>query len=69
MSHNYARIIFFQRGNYGTPFSRYGTVLPETDFTFRKFITCLSLLAKQISHGEINSMIGEIDFIFVFGSI
>ena len=28
----------------------FGAELPETDFTFQKFITCLPLLAKQISH-------------------
>ena len=30
-------------------FRQYGTILRETNFTFQKFITCLSLLAKQIS--------------------
>ena len=50
MSCNYPRIIFFFDGVItGHHFWRYGTVLPETNFTFRKFITCLSLLAKQIS--------------------
>ena len=33
----------------GHHFWQYGAVLPETDFTFQKFITCLSLLAKQVS--------------------
>ena len=40
---------FFNGVITGHHFSRYGTPLPETDFTFLKFITCLSLLAKQIS--------------------
>ena len=40
---------FFDRVITGHHFRRYGAVLPETNFTFRKFITCLSLLAKQIS--------------------
>ena len=33
----------------GHHFWRYGAVLPETNFTFWNFITCLSLLPKQIS--------------------
>ena len=41
--------LFFDGVITGHHFWRYGAVLPETDFTFRKFITCLSLLAKQIS--------------------
>ena len=40
---------FFDGVIMGHHFWQYGAVLPQTDFTFRKFITCLSLLAKQIS--------------------
>ena len=50
MSRNYPRIIFFDGVIMGHHFRRYSAALHETDFTFRKFITCLSLLAKQISH-------------------
>ena len=48
MSHNYSRLIFFEGVITGHHFW-YGAVLPETYFTFWKFITCLSLLAKQLS--------------------
>ena len=41
---------FFKGVIKGHNFWWYGTALPETDFTFWKFITCSSLLAKQISH-------------------
>ena len=41
---------FFKVVIKGHNFWWYGTALPETDFTFWKFITCSSLLAKQISH-------------------
>ena len=40
---------FFNGVIMGHHFWGYGAVLLETDFTFWKFITCLSLLAKQIS--------------------
>ena len=41
--------IFFEGVIAGHHFWRYGAVLPENNFTFRKFITFLSLLPKQIS--------------------
>ena len=37
---------FFEGVITGHHFWRYGAVLPETDFTFRKFITCLSLVSQ-----------------------
>ena len=49
MSCNYPNLIFFEGLITGHHFWRYGAVLPETNFTFWKFITCLPLLAKQVS--------------------
>ena len=47
MYRNYPKINFFEGVITGHHFWRYGAVLPETNFTFQKFITCLSLLPKQ----------------------
>ena len=50
ISGNYTKFIFFKGVITGHHFWRYDAVLPDTDFTFWKFTTCSSLLAKQISH-------------------
>ena len=45
--------IFFEGVITGYHFWRYRAVVPETDFTFWKFITCLPLLPKQIKQNII----------------